>query len=160
MEINRLKFALLGMLISFRHCLSDFTKNSSDLECDNWKNEHIALATDLHFFNITFAFIKINSLDDLNVTLECPSNEYNIEVLKIFAKKNILLNNGLNLSGILKIFNRTNVQIDVLFQNLNGFNENSQLDEKTEENYETIRSIQFLSQGKIGYSRRLLRWKF
>ena len=121
-EINPLKFILLGMLISLRYCLSDFTTNSADLKCDNWKNEHIVLSTDLHYFNITFAFIKINSLDDLNVTLKCPSNEYNIQVLKIFAKKNVLLNNDLNLSEILKIFNRTNVQIDVLFQNVNGFN--------------------------------------
>ena len=132
------------MLNSFRSCRSDLnlTTNSSDLECDNWKNEHIALATDLHYFNMTFAFIKINSLDDLNVTLKCPSNEYNIGVFKIFAMKNILLNNDLNLSGILEIFNRTNVLIDVLFQNLNGFNENSQIDKRTEQNYETIRSIQ------------------
>ena len=115
-EINPLKFILPGTLISLRYCLSDFTTNSADLKCDNWKNEHIVLTTDLHYFNITFAFIIINSLDDLNIDIQCKPTEYNIETLKIFVKKNILLNNDLNLSEILKIFNRTNVQIDVLFQ--------------------------------------------
>ena len=60
------------MLNSFRSCPSDsnLTTNSSDLECENWKNEHIVLTTDLHFFNMTFTFIKIDSLDDLNITLD------------------------------------------------------------------------------------------
>jgi hypothetical protein len=92
------------------------------LNCTDWTCKHVVLANDVHYYNVTFAFVKIDTLDDLNITTECSSSEYNIENLKIFAKKSILLNNDLNLSGVLNIFNRSNSQIDVLIQNVNGFN--------------------------------------
>jgi hypothetical protein len=101
------------------------------LNCTDWTNKHVVLAKDVHYYNVTFAFVKIDTLDDLNITTQCSTFEYNIENLKIFAKKSILLNNDLNLSGVLNIFNRSNSQIDVLLQNVNGFNANSRDIKKT-----------------------------
>ena len=104
---------------------------------------------------MTFSFIKIASLDDLNITTLCLPHEYNISTLKIFAQKNILLNNDLDLHGVLNIINRTNFQNDIIFQNINGFNENThQLVESKMNN--NVRSIQimylnfdFYQQGKL-----------
>jgi hypothetical protein len=109
--------------------------NSTDLECEKWKNDHVILAEDLHFKNMSFAFVKIDQVDDLNISNKCQPSEYNIEYLKIFAKKNILLNNDLNINGVLKIINRTFSKINVLFQNVNGFNENSQLENGSEKRW-------------------------
>ena len=130
--------------------------NSSNLECENWKNDHIFLAEDVHYYNIKFAFVQIETLDDLNISVECQPSEYYIKLLKIFARKNILINNDLNLRGVINILNRTNTQVDVLFQNVNGFNQNGQLQRDTKQNLNTIRSFQmknlifdFYHQGKL-----------
>ena len=97
--------------------------NASYLMCEHWKTKHVVLVTDVHFFNRTFHFIRIESLDDLNVSNQCRPVEYNVEALKIIAKKNILINNDLDLRAIMRMFNRTNIK--VFFQNINGFNENN-----------------------------------
>jgi hypothetical protein len=104
-----------------------FTSVSFDKsDCEAWTKKHIVLANDVHYYNVTFPFVKIDTLDDLNISTRCSPCEYKIENLKIFAKKNVLLNNDLDLSGVLSIFNRTHVENEiVLFQNLNGFNENA-----------------------------------
>ena len=96
------------------------------IDCEAWVNNHVILAKDVHYYNKTFPFVKIDTLDDLNISTRCSPLEYKIENLKIFAKKNILLNNDLDLSGVLNLFNRSYIENDVvLFQNLNGFNENA-----------------------------------
>jgi hypothetical protein len=102
--------------------ISTETIDNIDSNCSDWTEKHVVLAQDVHFFNVTFAFVKVDTLNDLNITAQCSPYEYNIEHLKIFAKKSILLDNDLNLSGVLNIFNRSNNQIDVLFQNVKGFN--------------------------------------
>ena len=55
------------------------------------------MVKDVHFYNMTFAFVKIENLDDLNVSIQCKPTEYNMDYLNIFAKKNIQINNDLNL---------------------------------------------------------------
>ena len=35
------------------------SETTTNLECETWKNEHIFLAQDVHFYNKTFAFVKI-----------------------------------------------------------------------------------------------------
>jgi len=119
-----LAFMFFCILSSIR---AELNFNSTDLECEKWKNDHIFLAEDFHFKNMSFAFVKIDNVDDLNITNNCQPSEYNIEYLRIFANKNILINNDLNIDNVLKIINRKFSEINVLFQNLNGFNENIQL---------------------------------
>ena len=118
------------------------TTNFDNFDCKLWEESHIFSARDVHFYNKTFVFVKINTLDDLNVSLKCKPKEYNIEDLKIYANKNILLNNDLNLDGVLHLINRANVEINVIFENVNGFNENTQMVERIETNYKMIRSFQ------------------
>jgi hypothetical protein len=102
---------------------SDFLE--SNTTCETWTNEHVYFAEDVHFFNQTFAFVKIDSIDDLNITAECSAREFNQSSLKIFANENILLDNDLDLSGVVNIFNSSYFQNDVWFQNVKGFNENN-----------------------------------
>jgi hypothetical protein len=108
---------------------SFITLNTSGLEsntsCEIWTNEHVYFAEDVHFFNQTFPFVKIDSIDDLVVTTDCPPREFNQSILKIFAKENILLDNDLDFSGVVNIFNSSHFQNEVWFQNVNGFNENN-----------------------------------
>jgi hypothetical protein len=140
MKQNALIFLLFCFLNSSR---PELTLNSTGLECEKWKNDHIFFAEDLHFLNMSFAFVKIDDLDDLNITNKCQPSEYKIEYLKIFAKKNILFNNDLNINGLLKIINRTLSRINVIFQNVKGFNENSQLENGLEKSWNNrIKSFQ------------------
>ena len=101
------------------------SETTTNLECETWKNEHIFLAQDVHFYNKIFAFVKIDTSEQLNINTQCQPTEYDIEVLKIFAKKPILLDNDLNLTDIVTMFNRT--YVDVVFQNVKGFNENNKI---------------------------------
>ena len=94
-------------------------------ECENWVNKHVYIAEDVHFVNMTFPFIKIDNLNELNVTTQCSPRGYNIEYLKIFANKNILFDNHLDLTGVINIFNSSNFHNNVWFQNVDGFNEKS-----------------------------------
>ena len=63
-----------------------------DLECQSWQNEHIFLAKDVHFKNNTFPFVKLNTLDNLNLNMSCPFKLYSIQVLKIFITQPCLVN--------------------------------------------------------------------
>jgi len=97
-----------------------------DDECNNWTKKNIYIADDVHFCNLTFPFVKIDTLAELNITTQCPPLQYKIEEkLKIFARNNILFDNDLDLSGVLNIFNLSNFQRYVSFENVYGFNENS-----------------------------------
>ena len=49
------------------------------LECKNWQNEHIFSAKDVHYYNMFFSFVKINSLNDLNITFDCKPKEFYIK---------------------------------------------------------------------------------
>lgn len=99
-----------------------------DSMCENWTNKHVFLAKDVHYYNMSFAFIKIDTLDNLNITVQYPPREYDITVLKIYANNNILLNTHLDLSGVFNIINRSQIQ-NVVFQNVIGFNENNRKSE-------------------------------
>ena len=117
------------------------SETTTNLECETWKNEHIFLAQDVHFYNKTFAFVKIDTSEQLNINTQCQPTEYDIEVLKIFAKKPILLDNDLNLTDIVTMFNRT--YVDVVFQNVKGFNKNHKhFDKINQKSPNKIRSIQ------------------
>ena len=131
-----------NMLNRYSSSSLELTTSSFDSECENWKQNHVFFAKDLHYFNKTFAFVKIASLNDFNITNQCPPKEYNINSLKIFAKKGILFNNDLNLRGLMNIFNRTDFPLDVLFENINGFNENSNAEERKAISASMIQSIQ------------------
>ena len=101
---------------------SEFKASSDNIVCQKWLENHLYLTQDVHYYNVTFAFVKIDTLSDLNITIKCPPQEYNIEMLKIYANNNIFINNDLDLRGILNILNRTH-GTDVVIQNVNGFNE-------------------------------------
>jgi hypothetical protein len=99
---------------------------NGDDECVIWTKKNIYIADDVHFNNLTFPFVKIDSLTDLNITTLCSPLQYNIvDRLKILARINILFDNDLDLSGVLNIFNLSNFQRSVSFENVYGFNENS-----------------------------------
>jgi hypothetical protein len=132
-------FILFSLLNSYVSQLT--TLNSFDLECETWQNEHIFFVKDVHYDNMTFLFVKINSLDDLkNITLhQCPPIIYkNQTYLNIFARKPILFNNDLNLKGLMIMLNRTSSQTNALFRNIKGFNENSQGEEQSLNTLKTI----------------------
>ena len=62
----------------------DLQTNSENIVCQNWIDKNLYLAQDVHYYNVTFAFVKIDTLDDLNTTTtQCSPYEYNIENLKI-----------------------------------------------------------------------------
>jgi len=153
-EILKIKFDFrfknkidMLILIIFPYILltqiSSETIDSMELNCTDWQEKHIVIAKDVHYFNLTFAYVKIDTLNDLNITTQCYPYEYNIENLKIFAKKSILLDNDLNLSGVLNIFNRSNNQIDVLIQNVKGFNAKTREIKKLMNS--NVKSMQFMN---------------
>jgi hypothetical protein len=94
-------------------------------ECEIWVNKHVYFAKEIHFYNTTVAFVKIDTLNDLNVTTQCSPRGYNIQNLKIFANKNILFDNDLDLTGVINIFNSSKYYNDVWLQNVDGFNKNN-----------------------------------
>jgi hypothetical protein len=97
-------------------------------ECEIWIQRHVYIAEDIHFYNKTFQFVKIDSLNDLNITTRCRTLEFKISTLEIFARQSILLDNDLDLSGVLNVFNLSHTQRQVWFLNIKGFNEkNSEL---------------------------------
>jgi hypothetical protein len=106
--------------------------NNSTLEtnttnvCDIWTKKNIYVAEDVHFYNQTLPFVQIDTLTELNITSLCSPTQYKIvDRLKIFARNKILFDNDLDLSGVINIFNLSNVQSYVSFENVYGFNENS-----------------------------------
>jgi len=114
-------------------------ESSDNIVCKQWLENHLYMAQDVHYYNISFAFVKIDTLSDLNITIKCPPQEYKIEMLKIYAKNNIFINNDLDLRGILNILNRTH-GADVVIQNVNGFNEKNV--KTTHSRESALRSIQ------------------
>jgi hypothetical protein len=117
-------------------------------ECENWTNKHVYEAKDVHYYNMTFPFVKIDTLNDLNVSTKCSTRKYSIEILRIFAKKNILFDNDLDLHGILNLFNLLDRKNYIRFENVNGFNENSKKLSANKsfalyQTYEKIESIEF-----------------
>ena len=41
------------------------------IDCEAWVNNHVILAKDVHYYNKTFPFVKIDTLDDLNISTRC-----------------------------------------------------------------------------------------
>jgi hypothetical protein len=134
-----MKFIAFILIVVCSFVCFDLQTNSSDIECQNWKEKHLYFAQDVHYYNVTFAFVKIDTLDDLNINMKCPPQEYNIQILKIYANRNIFIRNDLDLRGVLNIFNRTH-EADVIIQNVNGFNEKEF--RKTDVMDTAVRSIQ------------------
>ena len=161
--ISSLVFLLFCLLNSYGS-LELTTINSLDIECETWQNEHIFFANDVHYYNMTFLFVKINSLDDLNINIQCPPIiVYKKETyLNIFARRPILFNNDLNLSDLMNMLTRTSGQMDVLFQNIMGFNENSQKNVMTPLKTIQINNIifDFYRQGKLLLSHDCTRENF
>jgi hypothetical protein len=122
------KFNILIVLFFFRLLTSISLEINMTLdsdECEIRVNKHVYFAKEIHFYNLTVAFVKIDNLNDLNVTTHCSPRGYNIENLKINANQNILFDNDLDLTGVINIFNSSKYFNDVWFQNVNGFNEKS-----------------------------------
>jgi hypothetical protein len=120
----------LFVFVIFCRIISNFGHETDSIkpldECENWTNKHVFLAKDVHFYNMTFPLIKIDTLNDLNISTKCSTSKYNMESLRIFAKKNILFDNDLDLYGILNLFNLLDRKSYIVrFENVNGFNENS-----------------------------------
>jgi hypothetical protein len=128
-------------------CLQENSTNIGD-ECNIWKDKYVYFAKDVHFSNQTFPFVKIDTLNDLNVTIACSPTDYSIIPLEIFANQNILFENDLDLRGVLQVFNMSHIQTDLWFKNVMGFNEKSrgltgEKDDILSETYSLIRSFKF-----------------
>jgi hypothetical protein len=128
-------------------CLQENSTNIFD-ECKKWKDKYIYFAKDVHFSNQTFPFVKIDTLNDLNVTTACSPTDYSIIILEIFANQNILFDNDLDLRGVLQVFNMSNIQTYFWFKNVRGFNEKSkdltgEKDDILSQTYGLIRSFKF-----------------
>jgi len=136
-------FCYVFMGISFE---MNFT-NDFD-ECERWAQKHVYFAEDVHFYNKTFPFVKIDSFGDLNVTTQCSPRDYDVNSLKILANTNILFDNDLDMRVLLNIFNSSHIQDFLWFKNIKGFNENSreitaEKDAILSQTYNFVRAFQF-----------------
>jgi hypothetical protein len=120
MEFKIFLLVLLNLIVtSF-----SFEANETSVdECEYWIQRHVFIAEDVHFYNKTFPFVKIDTLSDLNISTRCRALEFKISTLEIFARNSILLDNDLDLSGVLDVFNLSHAQRQVWFMNIKGFNE-------------------------------------
>ena len=145
MSRNIVIFIFLCIINDLKNIILESSTNSSDLECEIWKNQHIVLAVDVHYYNITLPYIKIDSFDDLNITTSCSPNQYDsdvIQYLSIVAKKNILFENDFNLMGVKNFFNLSHISTTFVFSNIKGFNEKRQLEKSSEQGFKLLNSIQ------------------
>ena len=126
------------------HAARSLASNQTNETCEVWSNKHIKNARDFsHFYNMTFTFVQIDALDDLNEASTCPSFEYNFDYIKIFSRRRILLDNDRNFSGVLSLFNRTHTPTDILLENVKGFNQKLKIfSEKSRYNTPHSRSVQ------------------
>jgi hypothetical protein len=118
LKFSILLFGLLvdGLFASHFSILSsemNSTKSFDD-ECEFWTKRHVYFANDIHFYNTTIVFVKIDSANDLNISAQCSSREYNIESLTICANTEILIDNDMDLRGIIKqrSSSRANLRLD------------------------------------------------
>jgi hypothetical protein len=91
--------------------------------CENW-----TLMDDHKYFNNSKLFIKLNSFDEL-LDVNCSKTLYaNVNTIKIFAQKKILLDSRFTLQSLSHLFNlslQPNVKLEPIeIFNVKGFNHN------------------------------------
>jgi hypothetical protein len=92
-------------------------------ECNEWKSKHLFNSNEYQIKDVIIKFIRIDAMDDLNVTFSSCQIDFNINVLKIFVNnKNVFLDNDLDLTNLLRVFSATYIRM-ILIQNLEGFNQ-------------------------------------
>ena len=96
--------------------------NLSNKDCKEWTQEHVFNSTEFHTSHSEFTFLRIDSLQDLDLTFDsCTQFEINPKpVLKIYSNRKILLDNNLSFNNVFKLFTGKST---VLFQNIKGFNQ-------------------------------------
>jgi hypothetical protein len=109
---------------------NDYAENDT---CVTWEKEHLVQSSEIHGYNLTFIFLKIDSLDDVNVNLtSCQTGyENNIDILKVYATRKIFLVNSFDYDHLIDLFKISLYKIkpltdwpqSIIFQNILGFNQ-------------------------------------
>jgi hypothetical protein len=92
-------------------------------ECNEWKSKHLFNSTEYHKKDLLHEFIKIDTMNDLNVTFSSCQIDFKINALKIYINKNIFLDNDLDLTNFFRVFTATEIIWLILIQNIKGFNQ-------------------------------------
>jgi len=98
-------------------------KYSSQSVCDEWFKAHMFNSTEFHVRgkDSYFTFMRIDSLQDLNVPMSCRRFKVEPLVLKIFINnEKLLIDNDLDLTNVMRI---VAPKEDFFFQNVKGFNQ-------------------------------------
>ena len=76
--------------------------------CDEWSQKHIFNSTELHMFNSTFPFVRIDSMKDLNLNVSCRKIDWSKQLgLKIYANKSdVLFESDFNIKNVLGFFSK------------------------------------------------------
>lgn len=106
-------FSIL-FLINLSNLLLNFVNTNI---CDEWSQKHIFNSTELHMFNSTFPFVKIDAMKDLNLNVSCRKIDWSKQLgLKVYANKdNVLFESDFNIKNVLRFFSKKQA---IIFQNI------------------------------------------
>jgi hypothetical protein len=94
-------------------------------ECNEWKIKYLFNSTEYHkqdlFFKIEF--IRIDTMDDLNVTFSSCQIDFKYGALNIYVNNGILLDNDLDLTQLLRVFSTLKNIDTIVIHNIKGFNQ-------------------------------------
>ena len=92
-------------------------------ECEFWLKKHLFNSTEHHYLNFSIPVIIFEDINDL--TVKCKSRNYEANVIKCYAKRDILFENDLDLRSLVNLFktNLPNELYTIQFQNTKGFNQ-------------------------------------
>jgi hypothetical protein len=90
--------------------------------CDSWIAKHIFIPNDSHYLNKSSIYVEFNDFNDL-FNMPCSDIKFEIEVLRMHSSQYVLLDNNLNISNFMELFNFSNPQLKLIYlQKIKGFN--------------------------------------
>jgi hypothetical protein len=112
---------ILSVLVVFALTLG--AKKIDSNECNEWKRKYLFNSTEYHKKDVSHEFIKIDTMNDLNVTFSSCQIDFKSNALKIYVNKKVFLDNDLDLTNFFRIFSATKTFLTILIQNIEGFNQ-------------------------------------
>jgi hypothetical protein len=114
------------MLFTLIIYLFTLTFVQNDIEkCEIWMNNHLINSSEIHGHDLKLLIVKIDELSDLTLDVKCDKFDLKTGILKVYATKKILLDNGFDFGNLINLFSYVSDKPQLVqFQNLKGFNQN------------------------------------
>jgi hypothetical protein len=115
------------MLFTLVIYLFTLTFIRSDIEqCETWMKNHLINSSEIHGRDIKLLIVKIDELSDLTFDVKCDKFDLKTGILKVYASKKILLDNGFDYANLINSFSYVSEKPQLVqFQNIKGFNQNA-----------------------------------